>query len=318
MDPLEALQVRRPSAVNRRLSMRKIIVTAIAATAAIAGLLLNAVPSNAQQKMKVVASFSILGDFVKNVGGDLVEVKSLVGANGNPHAFQPSPADARAISDANVMFVNGLGFEGWLDRLVAASGTKAMIVTATAGIDPIAPNGRTDPHAWQSVGNAKIYVANIRDGFIAADPQDKMIFEANATRYLAKLDALERQVRAEVDKIPADQRRVIVAHRAFEYFAKAYGVSFFAPQGPAMGAEPSAQALAAVINQIKTEKIRALFFENITDHLLLQQISQESGARIGGVLYSDALSEASAPASTYLDLMRSNLIELTKALGTSS
>ena len=298
--------------------MRKFIVNVIAAAAAVTGLLLKCVPSNAQGKMKVVASFSILGDFVKNVGGDLVEVKSLVGANGNPHAFQPSPADARAISDANVMFVNGLGFEGWLDRLVAASGTKAMIVTATTGIDPIAPNGRTDPHAWQSVGNAKIYIANIRDGFIAADPQDKMIFEANAARYLAKLDALEGQVRAEVDKIPADQRRVIVAHRAFEYFAKAYGVSFFAPQGPAMGAEPSAQALAAVINQIKTEKIRALFFENITDHRLLQQISQESGARIGEVLYSDALSEASAPASTYLDLMRSNLIELTKALGTSS
>jgi zinc/manganese transport system substrate-binding protein len=298
--------------------MRKFIVNAIAAAAAVTGLLLNGVPSNAQGKMKVVASFSILGDFVKNVGGDLVEVKSLVGANGNPHAFQPSPADAKAISDANVMFVNGLGFEGWLDRLVAASGTKAMIVTTTTGIDPIAPNGRPDPHAWQSVGNAKIYVANIRDGFIAADPQDKMIFEANAARYLAKLDALEGQVRAEVDKIPADQRRVIVAHRAFEYFAKAYGVSFFAPQGPAMGAEPSAQALAAVINQIKTEKIRAVFFENIADHRLLQQISQESGARIGGVLYSDALSEASAPAPTYLDLMRNNLIELSKALGTSS
>jgi zinc/manganese transport system substrate-binding protein len=298
--------------------MKKIMANAIATTVAIASLLLNATPSNAQAKMKVVASFSILGDFVKNVGGDLVEVKSLVGPNGNPHAFQPSPADARTISDAKVVFVNGLGFEGWLDRLVAASGTKAKIVTATTGIDPIAPNGRTDPHAWQSVGNAKIYVANIRDGFIAADPQNKAVFEANAAAYLGKLDSLERQVRAEVDKIPAEQRRVIVAHRAFEYFAKAYGVTFFAPQGPAMEAEPSAQALAAVINQIKTEKIRAVFFENIADRRLLQQISQESGARIGGVLYSDALSEGKAPASTYLDLMRNNLIELTKALGASS
>jgi zinc/manganese transport system substrate-binding protein len=298
--------------------MRKIIVNAIAATAAIAGLLLNAVPSNAQEKMKVVASFSILGDFVKNVGGDLVEVKSLVGPNGNPHAFQPSPVDAKAISDAKFMFVNGLGFEGWLDRLVAASGTKAVVVTAATGIEPIAPNGRADPHAWQSVGNAKIYVANIRDGFIAADPKDKVVFESKAAAYLAKLDALDRQVHAEVGKIPADQRRVIVAHRAFEYFAKAYGVTFFAPQGPAMGAEPSAQALAAVINQIKTDKIRAVFFENIADHGLLQQISQESGARIGKILYSDALSEANAPAPTYLDLMRNNLTELTKALGASS
>jgi zinc/manganese transport system substrate-binding protein len=298
--------------------MNKMLVGLITAVGALAGSLLNTIPSNAQEKMNVVASFSILGDFVKNVGGDLVEVKSLVGPNGNPHAFQPTPADARAIAEARVVFVNGLGFEGWLDRIVTASGTKAAIVVATKGIDPIAPNGRTDPHAWQSVGNAKIYIANIRDGFIAADPRDKAIFEANAAAYQAKLDALEQQVRTEMDKIPGDQRRVIVAHRAFEYFAKAYGVTFFAPQGPAMEAEPSAQALAAVINQIKTEKIRAVFFENIADRKLLQQISQESGAKIGGLLYSDALSEPTAAAPTYLDLVRNNIVELTRALGPSS
>jgi zinc/manganese transport system substrate-binding protein len=298
--------------------MRKMTLTAILAAMVVMGLPLNTIPSNAQEKMKVVASFSILGDFVKNVGGDLVEVKSLVGPNGNPHAFQPTPTDAKAIAEARVVFVNGLGFEGWLDRTVTASGTKAAIITATKGIDPIAPNGRTDPHAWQSVGNAKAYVANIRDAFIAADPQGKAIFEANAAAYLAKLDALERQVRAEIDQIPGDQRRVIVAHRAFEYFARAYGVTFFAPQGPAMEAEPSAQALAAVINQIKTEKIRAVFLENISDRRLLQQVAQESGAKIGGLLYSDALSDANAPASSYLDLMRNNLTELTKVLGASS
>jgi zinc/manganese transport system substrate-binding protein len=217
-------------------------------------LILNPAPLHAQEKLKVVASFSILGDFVKNVGGDLVEVKSLVGPNGNPHAFQPGPADGKAIAEASIVFVNGLGFEGWLDRLVAASGSQASIVTATTGVEPIAPNGRPDPHAWQSVANAKIYVANVRDGFIAADPRDKAVFEANAAGFLAKLDALEHQVQAEVGKIPPAQRRVIVAHRAFQYFAQAYGVTFFAPQGPAMGAEPSAQAVAAVINQIKRKR----------------------------------------------------------------
>jgi len=180
-------------------------------------------PARAQDRLHVIASFSILGDFVKNVGGDRVEVGTLVGPNGNAHVYAPSPGDAKKVADAKLVVVNGLGFEGWLERLVKASGTKAPIVVATTGIKPREragdhghdhDHGRADPHAWQSVANAKIYVANIRDALIAADPAGKDTYTANAAAYLAKLDALEREVREVIAKIPTDRRRVVTSHNA--------------------------------------------------------------------------------------------------------
>ena len=210
---------------------------ALAATALAA--LFVAPCARAQDRLKVIASFSILGDFVKNVGGDRVEVATLVGPNGNAHVYAPSPGDAKKVADAKLVFVNGLGFEGWLERLVKASGTKAPIVIATKGIKPLEragehdhdhDHGRADPHAWQSVANAKIYVGNIRDALIAADPAGKAAYEANAAAYLAKLDALEREVRDVIAKIPADRRKLITSHDAFGYFEAAYGIAFIAPQ----------------------------------------------------------------------------------------
>src|SRR5215471_9017285 len=222
-------------------------------------------PASAQDRLHVIASFSILGDFVKNVGGDRVEVGTLVGPNGNAHVYAPSPGDAKKVADAKLVVVNGLGFEGWLERLVKASGTKAPIVVATKGIKPLDrtgdhehdhdhDHGRADPHAWQSVANAKIYVANIRDALIAADPAGKDAYSANAAAYLAKLDALEHDVREVIAKIPADRRRVITSHSAFGYFQDAYGVSFTAPQGVSTEAEASAKDVAAIIAQIKKQK----------------------------------------------------------------
>jgi zinc/manganese transport system substrate-binding protein len=297
------------------------MLTRRALTAAALAVLLVVPPALAQERLHVVASFSILGDFVKNVGGDRVVVETLVGSNGNAHVYAPSPSDAKKAADAKLVFVNGLGFEGWLERLVKASGTKAPIVVATKGIKPREragdhdhDHGRADPHAWQSVANAKIYVANIRDALIAADPAGKDTYVANAAAYLAKLDALEREVREVIAKVPADRRRVITSHNAFGYFQNAYGLSFTAPQGVSTEAEASAKEVAAIITQIKKQKVAAVFLENVTDPRLVQQIARETGAKVGGTLYSDALTEEKGDAPTYIDLIRHNLRQLAAAL----
>jgi zinc/manganese transport system substrate-binding protein len=278
----------------------------------------TATPALAQDKLNVVATFSILADLVKNVGGDRVEVKSLVGPNGDAHVYQPTPNDAKTLSDARLVFVNGLGFEGWMARLVKASGTKAAMVTATKGVKPrkMEEGGHTeaDPHAWQSVPNAKVYVTNIYDALAAADPAGKATYAANAAAYLAKLDALDVQVRAAVAAIPADRRKIITTHDAFGYFGAAYGVAFIAPQGVSTESEVSARDVAKIITQIRKQKIPAVFLENITDERLLKRIADESGARVGGTLYSDALTDEKGPAPTYLDMMRHNVKQLAEAL----
>jgi zinc/manganese transport system substrate-binding protein len=301
--------------------MRKIVVAALAT-------LLLASPVAAQERLKVIATFSILSDLVRNVGGDRVDVAMLVGPGGDAHVYSPSPADAKKVADAKVVVVNGLGFEGWIGRLVKASGSKAPVVTASKGVKPRktgAAQGHghghgdadSDPHAWQSVGNVKLYVANIRDGLIAADAAGQAAYEANATAYLAKLDALEKEVRETVAKIPADRRKIITTHDAFGYFKQAYGVDFIAPQGVSTDAAPSAKDVARIITQIKKQKIPAVFMENVTDPRLLKQIADETGARIGGTLYSDALTDEKGEAPTYIDLIRHNIRTLSAALTTS-
>jgi zinc/manganese transport system substrate-binding protein len=282
-------------------------------------LLALATPSYAQDKLKAVATFSILADFVKNVGGDRVEVQALVGPNSDAHVYQPSPSDAKMLADAKVVFTNGLGFEGWIARLIKASGTKAPMVIATKGVKPRKADddhghGDADPHAWQSVANARIYVANIRDALVEADPAGKGAYAANAAAYLAKLDALDAEVKETVAKIPADRRKIITTHDAFGYFGAAYGVAFIAPQGVSTESEVSAKDVAKIITQIRTQKIPAVFLENITDDRMLKRIGAESGARIGGTLYSDALTDEKGAAPTYLDMMRHNMRQLAAAL----
>ena len=299
---------------------------AIALTAALAVLSASA-PALAQEKIRVLASFSILGDFVKSVGGDRVEVTTLVGPNSDAHVYSPAPADAKKVAAAKVVIVNGLGFEGWMARLVRASGSKASPVVATKGIKPRkqAAHGHshghghddTDPHAWQSVANAKIYVANIRAALIAADPAGKAAYEANAAAYLEKLDALDKEVREAVAAIPQERRRIITSHDAFGYFQAAYGVEFVAPQGVSTESEASARDVGRIITQIKRQKIPAVFLENVTDPRLIQRIAAESGAKIGGQLYSDALTDEKGAAPTYIDMIRHNIKQLTSALGTS-
>lgn len=280
-------------------------------------------PVRAQAKLPVVASFSILGDLVRQVGGDRVEVVALVGPDGDAHVFQPSPQDAKKVAAAALVVLNGLGLEGWMDRLVKASKATVPTVIAATGVTPRKPDEvggdhhdheDIDPHAWQSIPNARIYVANIRDGLIKADPGGKDVYEANAARYLAALDALDAEVRAALAKLPPERRRIITSHDAFGYFGDAYGMAFIAPQGVSTETEASAKDVARIIRQIRAEKIPAVFLENVSDPRLAQRIAKETGARIGGRLYSDALSPPDGPAGTYIDMMRSNIRELTAAL----
>jgi zinc/manganese transport system substrate-binding protein len=270
--------------------------------------------AQAQDRLKIVASFSILGDFAKNVGGDRIEVTTLVGADGDVHVYTPAPSDAKKIADAKLVIINGLGLEGWLPRLVQSSGGKAKIVSATDGIAPLISGAAADPHAWQSVANAKIYVANIRDALVAADPADTAAFRANAEGYLARLDGLDREVKAAMASIPPDRRKVITTHSAFGYFAAAYGVEFIAPTGVSTDSEASARDIAGIITEIRTAKIPAVFIENISDVRLIQRISAETGARIGGTLYSDSLTGEKGEAPTYIDMVRHNIKALTDAL----
>jgi zinc/manganese transport system substrate-binding protein len=304
--------------MNRRAFVRTSVLAA--ALAAFSGM------AQAQEKLKVVASFSILADLTKNVGGDRVEVSALVGPGGDAHVYTPTPADARNVAAAKLVIVNGLGFEGWLSRLVKSAGNKATVVTATKGITPRKEKADAhghkhshdqsdaDPHAWQSVANTKVYVANIRDALVAADASGAEAYRKNADAYVAKLDALDREVREAVAKLPAERRRVISTHDAFGYFADAYGVTFIAPQGVSTEAEATARDVARIISQIKAQKIPAVFLENVSDPRLMRRISQESGARLGGTLFSDALTDEKGAAPTYIDMIRYNIKALTGAL----
>jgi len=278
--------------------------------------------ADSADKVKAVASFSILGDMVRQVGGERVEVVTLVGPDGDAHVFSPTPADAKMLAGAAVFFVNGLGFEGWMERLEKSSGFKGKTIVASEGVKPRTmveeeggtPETITDPHAWQDLANGKIYAANIRDGLIATDPDGKSVYEANAAKYLDAIAKEGEAVKEAIGKLPPERLRIITSHDAFGYFGAAYGLEIIAPEGVSTESEASAQDVAKIIRQIKAEKIPAVFIENITDHRLLDQIARETGAKIGGTLYSDALSGPDGPAPTYLDMFRHNIGTLTAAL----
>jgi len=278
--------------------------------------------ANAADKIKAVASFSILGDMVEQVGGDRVEVATLVGPDGDAHVYEPTPSDAKTLAASKILFVNGLGFEGWMDRLDKSSGFKGKTVVASAGVQSrhmIEDEGGkeeeiTDPHAWQSLANGKLYVANIRDGLIAVDPEGKAEYEANAAKYLDAIAKEEAAVKEALGNLPPERRKIITTHDAFGYFGAAYGIEVVAPEGVSTESEASAKDVAKIIRQIRAQHIPAVFIENVTDHRLLDQIARETGAKIGGTLYTDALSPPGGPAATYLNMFRHNVGALTAAL----
>jgi zinc/manganese transport system substrate-binding protein len=338
------------------------------AVLALSALLFAPGAAAAAEKLKAIASFSIIGDMVERVAGDRVELLTLVGPDVDAHVYQPKPDDAKALAAADLLFVNGLGFEGWMERLQRSSGFKGKVVETSRGVETremLKTHGHghgahnhdhghgehdhnhdhkhdeahakhdhdhhhdhdhdhvkdeekaalvTDPHAWQSLANGKVYAANIRDALIAADPEGRETYEANAAAYMAEMDALDAEVREAVAKLPAERRRIITSHDAFGYFGAAYGLEFIAPEGVSTESEASAQDVARIIRQIREEKVPAVFMENVPNQRLLDQIARETGVKIGGTLYSDALSGPDGPVPSYLDMFRHNMAVLSEAL----
>ena len=289
-----------------------------------AALLLAAVPASAQSpssapsKVKVVATFSILGDLVTTIGGDTVEMATLVGPDTDAHTYQPRPTDARTLANAQVLVSNGLGFEGWIDRLAKAAPFKGRAIVASTGAATI-PAGPShghshahgpDPHCWQDVACARRYAANIAQGLAEADPANAAAYRERAAAYDKRLADLDDWIRTEIAKVPAAQRKAITGHDSLRYFSKAYGVQFLAPRGYNTESEPSAKDVAALIRQVREQHIKALFVENMTNPGMVEQIARESGAVVGPRLYTDALSKPEGPAATYEAMMRHNVTAL--------
>ncbi|MCA8866021.1 MULTISPECIES: metal ABC transporter solute-binding protein, Zn/Mn family [unclassified Halomonas] len=323
----------------------------------------------ANERVQVVTSFSILADMVENVGGDHVDVTSLVAADGDAHVYSPSPGDARSLANADLVVFNGLLFEGWMERLISASDYSGAVVTATDGIQPLSfaehddhdghdheghghdehaheehgheehgheehghddhdheehdhaahadehaghEHGDEDPHAWQDMQQAKVYVANIRDGLIAADADNADTYRANAEQYLQEMAEVDAEIRALIDEIPASTS-VITGHDSFGYFSSAYGVTFLSPVGLSTEADPSGASMAALVDVIEQENVKALFHENMTNQSIITQLAEETGLPIAGTLYADALA-SEGEASTYLGMMRHNAQVLHDAL----
>ena len=342
--------------------MRSIPLGRRRALLAMAGLCLSAILGTAQaaEPLKVVASFSILGDIVREVGGADVSLTTLVGPDGDAHGYEPTPGDAKKLADARVLFVNGLDFETWLPRLTKASGFAGQTVTASQGVTPRKfaghgdghahgadhdhdhkdghdhkhgddhdhdhdddhdhkpghhhHHGDADPHAWQSLANGVIYARNVADGLAAADPAHAQAYRQRADAYIAKLQTLDASVRKTFGAIGADRRKVVTSHDAFGYFCDAYGVTFIPAMGVSTDAEPSAREVAAIIEQVRRDKVPAVFVENISSPKLVQQIARETGAKVGGTLYSDALSKPGQPGATYLEMFEWNARQLAAAL----
>ena len=271
----------------------------------------------AEDRLKIVASFSILGDMVQQVVGEHADVTTIVGPDADAHVYQPSVADARAVADADVIFVNGLGFETWSETLIAESGTDASVHVATQGVKIVKVDGETDPHAWNSLSNGVVYVNNIAAVLSNKIPEKADIIDTNRATYANTLMALDASTKTKLSQLPAEKRTVVTAHDAFGYLADAYDMTFLAPVGIDTDAEPSAQELAVLIDQLKADGAAALFVENITSPALVQQIADETGLTIGGRLFSDALSERGGPATSYLAMFEHNLNTLLTALGSN-
>lgn len=280
-------------------------------------LLLSLSTAQAADKLAVVTSFSILADITRQIGGEHVEIADMVGPDADAHTYEPTPDDAKALLKARLVIRNGLGFEPWLDRLVASTGTQATLVTASRGVIPrsLEEDGETvpDPHAWHNLANIELYVSNITKALVTADPPHQADYARNSQAYLKRIHALLAEAKAKLGSLPAGNRKIVTSHDAFGYLGQAYGIDFMAPQGLSTEREPSAAEVAALITQIRNARVKAVFMENIKDARLLKQIADESGARIGGTLYSDALA-AQGPASTFTGLFEYNLNTLYDAL----
>ncbi|MFZ4408703.1 MAG: metal ABC transporter solute-binding protein, Zn/Mn family [Paracraurococcus sp.] len=275
---------------------------------------LHIVPSRAQPRPLVVAAFSLLGDMVRQLGGEDLPLRVLAGPGTDPHAFQPRPSEAEAIRGAGLVVRNGLGFEPWLDRLIRASAYAGPVVTATEGITPRpagpghghGPNA-PDPHAWQDVRLAQAYARTIANGLAAADPARATAIRAAEAAWIARLAGLDAWVRDRLATVPPERRIMVTSHDAFGYFAAAYGVRVLAAQAGAAEAQPSAGQVAALIRQIRAERITAVFIEGTRNQAVLERLAADAGVVPRGRLYADTLSPPDGPAPGYEAMVRHNL-----------
>ena len=294
---------------SRRASLQLLAMTALQPA-----LVAAAAEPAAAPVLKVVATFSILADMAREVGGPAVEVSALVGPNADAHVYEPTPADVRRVARADVVVTNGLRFEGWIDRLIASSGYRGKVVVASAGIVPLQLGGGADPHAWQSLVNGQRYAQNLRDALVAAAPQRSAEINARAASYQARMAALDQDTRSRIAALPESRRRVITSHDAFGYFAAAYGVRFIAPRGWTTGSEPSAETVARIVRQARDTQASALLVENISDPRMIERIAREANLKVGGELYSDALSAPGTAADTYIHMFEHNVRTLLDAM----
>jgi zinc/manganese transport system substrate-binding protein len=307
-------------------------------------LLLSLVPAlalpgllRAQEPLRVVASFSILGDMLREVAGDRIALRTVAGPNVDAHSFQPRPSDAEALRGAALAVRNGLGFDGWFDRMVRSANWRGRMVTATEGLTPRRmaahshghghgggqqqggqqqgqPRTVPDPHAWQDLRLGIRYVQAIAAALSGADAANATAYAAAAEAYIGRLTDLDAWVRAQVATVPEARRTVVTSHDAFGYFGSAYGIRFLAPQGVSTEAEPSAAEVARLIRQIRNQGITAVFMENMGNPATLQRLAQEAGVRVRGRLYADALSAPDGPAASYEAMFRHNVALLVPAM----
>lgn len=267
--------------------------------------------ARAEQPLAVVASFSVLGDMVRQVGGDTVAVRTLVPPDGDAHTYQPRPSDLLAIRSARVVVLNGLGIDKWMDRLLASAGGNAVRVTATAAVAVrhMSEDGKTivDPHAWQDPRNGVLYARAIAGGLAKADPDRASLFRDRGESFVRSIDETDAWIVSTLAPVPPEKRKIITSHDAFGYFGARYGITFHGVEGISTEAEPSAQSLARLAAQIRREHIRAVFVENMTDPRIARALAREADAVVGGTVYSDALSPPGGPADTYLKMFRHNV-----------
>ena len=301
--------------------IRKLLAASIAGAALLSG------ASFAAEPVPVVASFSILGDLVRVVGGERVSVITLVGPDEDAHVFEPKPTDAKTLVQSRLLIVNGLGFEPWAQKLAKSAGYKGEAVAASRGVKPLVMaeedahgekghkdkghhHDEADPHAWQNPHNVVLYTRNIAAALAKVDPAGATAYQTNANAYVKELQALDTWAKAQFVAIPADKRKAITSHDAFGYLAAQYQIKFLAPQGVSTDAEPSAREVAQLIRQIQRERIKAVFVENMSNPKLLAQLGKDAGVTVGPALFVDALSAAGGPADSYLKLMRHNVTQL--------
>lgn len=264
--------------------------------------------------ISVIATVSLLADMARRIGGDRVSVASLVPTDGDAHVYQPKPKDLRALAGAALVVENGLGLEGWMQRLTGAAGFSGQRTIAAAGVAPRKMRAGVDPHAWQDPRNGVLYARNIQAGLTAAAPEHKSAFAAAADAYVTEIEQTDQWIADQFAGIAPKDRRIVTTHDAFGYYGARYGIEFLSAQGINTDAEPSAKAIAALIAQIKRNQVRAVFIETMTDGRVAKMLARETGATVGGAVYSDALSPPNGPAATYLAMLRHNTTLFAAAL----